>query len=380
MKPQRRLSVLALLLLGACPQTGGPGIGAPCDRADPCRSFLVCVEGSCRVPSAPPDGGDGASPEPDASPGETSRPDGGGGGLPPDPAEAYQIHVLGIAAGRLWHTSATYTSQPRNNWPQFLEARPPIEPPTAAILQIDAEALGSELVVLLRAADGAVLETSLSGQGWSRWSPLPWREVIAAGMARLDGRLEACALVGDGRLAVAARGPGQPWPPLAEMTSLVGPERFAHVDCAAAGGQLHLVALDGEGKAWYAGRHGEEWTPLRRLPAAGFLGFRDFDLAGLPGELHLVGTTREDRQLHGIRFNDGTDTGFQDHDVKTTPPAGPITATAATGVFDSLHVLRLVSGVVYHAVRANVIHTTRFGNLNQPGLAFTTVTLAGIVR
>jgi hypothetical protein len=126
------------------------------------------------------------------------------------------------------------------------------------------------------------------------------------------------------------------WPPEA------GP--FAAVSCAAVGGQLHLVGLDGRGQLWHnVSVPGADppWAPdtepietqIQSNPGP----FYAVGCGGANGELHVVGVTGQ--LWHTIRHADGTWQPFFGliEDNESNDP-GAFAAVGCAGVGDNLHV------------------------------------------
>jgi hypothetical protein len=379
--PHLAFAVLALLATAQAGCRLDASMKVRCRTATDCNDGYTCrnqiCERSGEGPGAldaspmPADLTDGPRPTRDVSP-----------ALPPDPLESPEMNALAVTDdGRLWHASAVYDY--RGEWSQFSELTPRVGN-IGRILAMKGQSLGDQVIVL-GLAGSTLHELSRRNGVWNHWSQLTG-DVSAMGLARMNEHLEACFVSeSNGRILIRSRGFDDQWGNATDITDQIGPvgsllpSRFAQVDCAASGGHLHLVALDADGRAWITSRRDTQWEPMRLLDQVGAV-WDDIDVAGLPGELHTM-ATRLDKQVLDIRANDGAMLVVFDFASLAGPePHGTVSGTAVAGLFDTLHVLKLVSGSIWHTVRANVYATRNFARLSPPGLNVTVVALVGVVR
>ena len=133
------------------------------------------------------------------------------------------------------------------------------------------------------------------------------------------------------------------------------PGQFLDVRCAGVFTSLHVVGSV-NGELWHTIRYPNTWQKtfgLIESQAKNNPGpFTVFDCAGIQSDLHVVGLANG-HLWHTIRFGatEKWQTEFGSIDGVTDPPESSWTYVACAAIGESLHILGMVSGALFHTVR-----------------------------
>ncbi|BCJ40706.1 hypothetical protein Aiant_13630 [Actinoplanes ianthinogenes] len=216
----------------------------------------------------------------------------------------------------------------------------------------------------------------------------------AVGCAAVSGELHVVGLTNDGKMWHTIRHADGSWTPAfgdVKGQESNDPGHFTAVGCAGVNGELHVVGLTDDGKMWHTIRHADgSWQPffgdVKGVESNDPGYFTSVGCAGVNGELHVVALTGDGGMWHTIRLAGGT--GWQPFfgDVKGVESNDPgyFTATGCAGVNGELQVLGLTEdGKMWHTIRhADGSWVPSFGDVkaqesNDPG-HFVSVGCAGV--
>lgn len=145
---------------------------------------------------------------------------------------------------------------------------------------------------------------------------------------------------------------------------------FKRVAAAEVIGELHVCAIDDQGKLWHTIRHPSSWQAFGDVASktggpADNGAFIDVGCAGVNGELHVVLATDHGNLYHTIRHRYAWQNYLGDVRSVAGPPFlhDPVIRVAAGSLNGELHVCAVTpAGAIYHTVR----HTSTwqyFGNV-----------------
>jgi hypothetical protein len=231
---------------------------------------------------------------------------------------------------------------------------------------VETQAIGHVVHVIARVGTTAYA-TNIDGLTWAPWSHVA-NGVSQFGLANVGGQPVACIIGANGRLRLAPRLSSGEWQDMGDVMNDASyapgqgsaPSMLTKLDCAGAGQDLEIIALDGSGHAWEATKTPNSWAKLRPIPNnSSYLAFRDIDVANGAGDLQVLGSDGGDL-YHAIRASD-TWTDFGGAQQWAGDPPGSIVGSATTTILLEVEWLQVTDlGVIWLASRLRT-GPTQFG-------------------
>lgn len=272
------------------------------------------------------------------------------------------LGLLGMSSdGRVWYA----TLENDGGWIPFSQLQPPSGSPLVAISH--AGSVNDRWHICGITSDGGIWHTTSMGEQWQdvRKATSFLGGFGPVSVTTVFGELHICGITPyDWNVWHTIRHTDGSWQaPFSLVKSLTSdPGSFTDVGCAGVAGELHLCGVTKDGGLWHTIRHmdGSWQAPFGDVKGqAGNPGtFTKVSCAGVADELHLCGVTADGGLWHTIRHKDGTWAPFFDVKNRAGNPVSPAESPSAfvdcssAGVNGDLHLCGIISD-------GNLLHTIR---------------------